>query len=193
MHRGPSAGFGRRLGSRRSGNELLTCWGENRIVRGHALTVHEAMCGETQGTAQLRQRWETSFTSGASAAGESTGSAPPRGSGQHSAAGSSPSLRRREEPVRVSVFLVCTQDESSRRQRGLRPPGTRAGGTDGATEALWRLRLAGRHRWRRPVGARRGRDECFGARNGRKATEQQEGNGRSDAVRLLARGILRRV
>jgi len=54
------------------------------------------------------------------------------------------------------------------------------------------VRCMSRRRWRL-VGAYIRSNECFGARTVGVRTERQEGNGRGDAVRLLARGILRRV
>jgi len=70
---GTNAGFGQCLDAGVIETDFPACWEETERLRGQALTIHAAMCGETRGTTRLRQRGETCFTSAASAAGESTG------------------------------------------------------------------------------------------------------------------------
>lgn len=163
---------------------------------------HAVRRGGFRGTGQLRRPRETEFTSGASALGGLPGGALFGGSRERRAAGrtcplgggkASGSERIIEQELGLgSVASTGTSVPDGKiglqGGAGQRRPGCFDSGVRRRWRRLIGTRLAQRLRQQRRAGRRRLRHP-----GGAAATERQEGNGCGDAVRLLARGILRGV
>lgn len=157
----------------------------------------------SEGTRRLRRSWETGFTSVASAAGGTLGGASSEESRRRTAGSTRPASRgeKASEGQRIieqsSVCGSWTHQAlrylaTKRTSRAAQQARGHAVSTAGHSTAA----SAHRHAdgtTASAVGSATWSGRRLRSSSGRAVTERQEGNGCGDAVRLLARGILRGV